>query len=70
MAGELADIDEGGTSHELLGDKGVPKVVDFGVFDTGEYEEAVDATSDISNEKGIAGFGDEDVFGTTLGALS
>ena len=69
MAGELADINQGSTGHELLGDESVTKVVDFGVLDTRQLKEAVDTASDVSDEEGVAGFGDEDVFGPTLGTF-
>lgn len=68
MTGELADIDERSSGHKLLGDKGVSEVVNFGALDTREDEEAVDAASDVSDEKRVSGFGDKDVFGSTFGS--
>ena len=69
MTGEFRNVDKGGASHELLGDKSVAKIVDLGGLDTGESKETVDTGADVTNKKGIAGLGDEDVFGTTLGPL-
>ena len=69
MTGEFRNVDKGGASHELLGDKGVAKIVDLGGLDTGEGKETVDTGADVTNEEGIAGLGNEDVFGTTLGPL-
>ena len=46
---------------QLVGDKGMPKIVDFGVFDTGFFEVAVDGGPDISDQQGVAGFGDEEM---------
>lgn len=69
MTGELADVNEGSTGHELLGDESVTQVIDFGVLDPGQLEEAVDTGSDVSDEEGVAGFGNEDVFGSALGTL-
>jgi len=42
-----------------VGDKGMPKIVDFGVFDSGFFEIAVDGGADVANQQGVAGFGDE-----------
>jgi len=69
VTGEFRNVDKGGASHELLGDKSVAKIVDLGGLDTGESKETVDTGADVTNKKGIAGLGDEDVFGTTLGPL-
>ncbi|KKU70984.1 MAG: hypothetical protein UX97_C0015G0008 [Candidatus Beckwithbacteria bacterium GW2011_GWA2_47_25] len=69
MTGKLADINQGSTGHELLGDESVTKIVDFGILDSGQLEEAVDAASDITNEEGITSFGNKDVFGPTFGTF-
>ncbi len=69
MTGEFGNVDKGGASHKLLGDKSVAKIVDLGGLDTGEGEETVDTGADVSDQEGVAGLGDEDVFGSTLGAL-
>ena len=69
MTGELGNIDEGSTSHELLGDKGVAKIVDLGGLDTGEGKETINTGADVSDEERVAGLGNEDVLGSTLGAL-
>ena len=69
MASELADIDQRGACHELLGDKSVAKVIYLGVFDAGKLEVTVDAASDVSDEERIASFGNEDIFGSTFGPL-
>lgn len=52
---------------ELVGDEGVAEIVDFGVFDAGFFEVAVDGGADVSDEERAAGFGDEDVVGVGLG---
>ncbi len=69
MAGEFRNVDERSASHELLGDKGVTKIVDLGGLDTGEGKETVDTGADVTNKKRIAGLGNEDVLGSTLGPL-
>lgn len=69
MTGEFADINEGSAGHKLLGDKSVAKIVDFGGFDTGKGEKAIDAGADVSDQERITGLGNEDVLGSTLGAL-
>ncbi len=68
MASELTDVNKGGTGHKLLGDEGVAKIVNLGVLDAGEHEEAVDARANISDEERIAGLGNEDVLGAAFRA--
>ena len=53
---------------ELVGDKGVPKIVDFGGFDPGFSKIPVDGGSNVSNQKRPAGFGDEEMNIGDLGA--
>ncbi len=69
MTGEFGNVDKGGASHKLLGDKSVAKIVDLGGLDTGEGEETVDTGADVTNKKRVAGLCYEDVLGSTLGAL-
>ena len=53
---------------QLVGDKGVAKIIDFGFFDTGFFEVAVDSGADISDQQGMAGFGDEQMVVFDFGA--
>lgn len=46
---------------EMVGDKGVAEIVDFGVFNAGYAEVAFDCCSDIANQKRLAGFGYKNV---------
>ena len=47
------------TAFELMGGEGVAEVVDFGVFDAGFFEIAVDGGANVSDQEGMSGFGDE-----------
>ena len=44
----------------MMGDESMAEVVDFGVFDAGEFEVTINGSSDISDQKRPAGFGDKD----------
>jgi len=46
---------------ELVGDKGMAKIVDLGVFDPGFLEIAVNAGTNVSNQQRMTGFGDKQV---------
>ena len=47
QAGEELDID---ASCQLVGDKSVAEIVDFGIFDAGFGEVAIDGGTDIANQ--------------------
>ena len=49
VADELADENKGSTGGKLLGDKGVAKIVDLGVFDASELKVAVNGGTDVSD---------------------
>lgn len=49
VANQFGDISERGAAFELVDDKGVAKIVDFSVFDTGEFEVAVDGGADVAD---------------------
>ena len=55
------------TIFELMSDKSVAQIVDFGVFDPGFSKIAVNTGSDVSNKQGVSGFGDKDVIVFDLG---
>lgn len=66
MTDHVGQLDDGDTGFELFDDKGVPEIVDFGSFDPGDTEVAVDGGPDVPNQEGVAGFGDKE--GGVLGA--
>ena len=68
MADEFGNVGEGGAGSELLGNKGVAQVVDFGSFDAGDSKETVNGGPNIADEEGVAGFGDEDSSFARFGA--
>ena len=53
---------------ELVGDKSMAQIVDFDIFETGFFEIAVDAGSNVSDEEWPTGLGDEEVGIFSLGA--
>src|SRR3989344_3999922 len=68
----VADVLVGGfrlyTASELMGDEGVPEVIDFDLFDATFSKVSIYGSADVSNEKRPAGFGNKEVgildFGT------
>lgn len=68
MTDKFADVNQGTTRRKLLGNKGVSKVVDLGIFNAGDVEISVEIRADISDEESIAGFGDENGGVSTLGS--
>lgn len=62
MSSKSGDQKERSTGGELMGNPGVAKIVDFGVFNTGKLKVAVDGGSNVSNQERAAGFGDENGF--------
>ena len=53
---------------ELVGDKGMAKIVDLDVFDVGFFEVSVDGGANISDKQRSAGLGDKQVGVGDLGA--
>ena len=66
MTDKFADVNQGTTRRKLLGNKGVSKIVDLGIFNAGDVEISVEIGTDISNEEGVAGFSDENGGVSTL----
>ena len=46
---------------ELVGNKSMAKIVDFGIFDAGFLKITVNTGTDISNQQWMTGFGDKQV---------
>lgn len=65
MTDHVGEFDDGNASLELFDDKSVTEIIDFGSFDAGNAEVAIDGSADVSDQEGIAGFGDKEssVFG-------
>ena len=55
---------------ELVGNKSVPQVIDFDIFQTGFFEITVDAGTDVADQKRPAGLGDKDMIVLDLRADS
>ena len=66
MPSQFGNVNQGSASHKLLGNKSMAQIVDLGVLDAGKHKETIDAASNVSNKKGVAGFGDKDVFSAAL----
>ena len=49
------------SGFKLMGDEGVAQIVDFSPFQAGFFKVAVDAGSDVSDQKRTTGFGDKQV---------
>ena len=49
------------TRLEMVGDKGVAEIIDFGIFNTRDADVAFDSGSDVADQEWFAGFGDKDV---------
>ena len=65
MADHVGELDDRNSCLELFYDKGVAQIIDFGAFDAGNTEVAVDGGPDIADQERITSFGDEEgsVFG-------
>lgn len=61
VAGDLGQILRIAAGRELMGHEGVAQVIDFGGFNAGGSEKPVDGGADITDQKGMAGFGDKEM---------
>ena len=52
-----------------MGNKGVAEAIDFGLFNTGDSEVAVNGSPNISDQKRLAGLGDKNGFGSGFGPV-
>src|SRR3990172_12518324 len=68
VAYEFAERRNGSSGHQVMGDKGMAKIIDFGSFDACDSEVPVNRSPDISDQERPAGFGDKQGF--TLRAVS
>lgn len=66
MSSKFTDVNKGCSCHELLSYKSMSKVVDLGFLDAGKLEVAIYRAPNISNQEGIAGFGDENLLASTF----
>ena len=70
MADHVGELDDGYASLELFYYKGVAQIIDFGAFDAGNAEVAVDGSSDVADQERIAGLGDKEGSILGFGALT
>ena len=59
MTDHVGKLDDGNTGLELFYNKGVAEVIDLGALDAGNAEVAVDGGADVTDQEGVACFGDK-----------
>jgi len=59
VADHFTKINQGYSCLELFDDEGVAEIIDLCSFDPCDAEVAVNGGADVTNQEGIAGFGDK-----------
>ena len=59
VADEFGNENRRSSGSEVVGDKGVAKIINFGPGNAGNFEIAVDGSPNVADEEGAAGFSDE-----------